>query len=64
MNQLDRLKTAITVGVAMREQQKRYFRTRDRDDMGRSKTLEREFDKAAADAMRDDSLFDTPTETG
>lgn len=64
MTQLDRLKAAITVGVAMRAAQVRYFRTRDRSDLVTSKTLEREFDKAATEAMREESLFDTPTEVG
>lgn len=62
MNQLDRMKAALAVGVAMREMQKKFFATKDRDALGRSKTLEREFDKAAKEAMTGDGLFDEPTE--
>jgi hypothetical protein len=61
VNKEEKLKAALAVGVAMRVAQKKYFSTRDRTDLGRSKTLEREFDKAAAEAMREDGLFDQPT---
>lgn len=61
MNQMDRLKAAVAKGVEMRAAQRAYFKTRDRGDLDRSKRLEREFDKVAAEASRDDDLLERPT---
>jgi hypothetical protein len=42
----DGLMAVITIGLAMRTAQKRYFQTRDKNDLQASKALERDFDRA------------------
>lgn len=48
---------ALNVGVSMRQAQKEYFRDRDRAVLERSKALERQFDKLAAEALRPADLL-------
>jgi len=57
-SQVERLKTALKIAVAMRTAQKRYFKDRHPGALADSKRLEREFDKLAAAALADDTLFD------
>lgn len=57
MNQAERLKQVAEKTLAMRTAQKQYFRTRDRDDLSRSKALEREVDKLLPAALQDDDMF-------
>jgi hypothetical protein len=45
----DRLQLIVTIGIRMREAQKKYFKTRDRSDLVASKQLERQFDEACRD---------------
>lgn len=58
MSQIDRLKALATKAKDMRQAQKDYFRTRDRDVLDRSKKLEREVDKLIPDALRDDDMLE------
>lgn len=51
------LERAVMIGVAMRDTQRRYFATRDDAALAMSKRLERDFDKAAAEALRGDALL-------
>lgn len=48
----DEAREVIRLGLAMREAQKTYFRTRDRADLIASKQAESAFDKAAAEALK------------
>jgi hypothetical protein len=47
----DKLERALGVGVAMRRVQTIYFKTRTQEALVQSKSLEREFDRLAADAL-------------
>lgn len=48
---------ALNVGVSMRKAQREYFAERDRGVLERSKALERQFDKLAAEALRPPDLL-------
>lgn len=56
MSQFERLKRAVEKAVEMRDAQKSFFKNKDRFALQSSKTLEREFDKLASDALRSDLL--------
>ncbi len=58
MNKLERLQAVCLKAREVREAQKTYFRTRDRDDLGRSKKAEAELDKMIPDALREDDLLE------
>jgi hypothetical protein len=60
MSQFHRLKAAVEKAKEVREAQKKYFMTRDRRDLGRSKSLERDLDLLITDALRADDLLDVP----
>lgn len=57
MSQIERLKAAVVIGQKMRQSQKDFFKTKSRDALQDSKTYERQFDKAAEEAMRADDLL-------
>ncbi len=57
MNQIERLKQVAEKALAVRNAQKQYFKTRDRDDLSRSKTLEKELDKLLPAALQDDDML-------
>jgi hypothetical protein len=46
------------LGERMRAAQQKYFRTRSADDLAESKRLERLFDVAVHDTLRQPTLFD------
>lgn len=57
MSQNDRLKQLAEKVRDMRAAQKQYFRTRDRDDLSKSKALEKEVDKLIPAALQDDDIL-------
>jgi hypothetical protein len=51
MNREKRLEAAVLVGIAMRKAQDVYFKTRTREALLLAKSLERDFDRLAHDAL-------------
>lgn len=51
------LERAVMLGVAMRAAQARYFANRNPTNLDASKRIEREFDRAAEEALRKDHLL-------
>jgi len=52
MMDVEKMRLVIKMGVTMRDKQKAYFKTRDRDALVASKEAERLFDIAAAEAVK------------